>query len=288
MEDEELLDVVDEEIETEPTHEEMLEDSEEDSEDITETDSEEEVSQDDEEVVEDEEAKKSELQEEQKKIDRIVEDRLKRERRKNDRENAQLKQIATIMQKQLGAKTPEEALKQLVDYYNIPQEEYENNSYSEREQRILAEADANEIKSLGIQEMIAEANRISSIPKEKRTQRDNYVFNSLAEEITAEQEKVELQKIGGKEKIYNSSEFKEFRKQFNYNTPINVVYEMFTKLNPVQETKPASAGSASSKSTKQKYKDFYTQEEVSKFTEKDLDDPKLMAIVEDSMSKWKY
>ena len=81
----------------------------------------------------------------------------------------------------------------------------------------------------------------------------------------------------------NDSEFKEFAGQFNSKTPIKNVYEMYTKLN--QPVKPTVEKIGSMKSMAQdKVKDYYTEDEIRKLTDEELDNPKIWEAVRRSMT----
>ena len=64
---------------------------------------------------------------------------------------------------------------------------------------------------------------------------------------------------------------------------------MYDKLNKTTEKKtpPPSTGSVKTTGKSQEIKDYYTPEEVSKFTMQELkNNPKLMKAVEKSMAQW--
>ena len=110
---------------------------------------------------------------------RLLRDRLSRERQQK-KEMAKYKQLENIMKAGLGVETLDEAINKSSEFYkgqgvNIPVYQ-EESSYSERDEKILAEADAREIIALGKAEMENEANRIASIPENKRTVREKTVF----------------------------------------------------------------------------------------------------------------
>ena len=66
-----------------------------------------------------------------------------------------------------------------------------------------------------------------------------------------------------------------------------LAYEVVkAKKNATEKPKPQEIGGVNSSSSKEK--DFYTPSEVDKLTDKDYDNnPKLMDIVRQSMTKWK-
>ena len=87
-------------------------------------------------------------------------------------------------------------------------------------------------------------------------------------------------------KILNDKDFSSFRNQFNLNTEVSKIYEMYQKVNGTKPTQPKSPGSAKTTQSNNEIKEYYTPEEVRNFTEEDLDNPKLMAVIEKSMQLW--
>lgn len=188
---------------------------------------------------------------EEKIRDRLARDRASRER-KQSQEIAKYKQLESIMKAGLGVETLDEAISKSSDFYkgqgvNIPT--YQEDSYrTEREERILAEADAKELISFGKQEMEEEANRIAAIPESKRTLREKTVFNTLCKELINLRDIDTLKEKGYEVDLLNEKKFVDFRKQFNVNTPIESIVGMYKQINKVNVEKPASAGSAKSES----------------------------------------
>lgn len=182
----------------------------------------------------------------QKEINRIVESRLKRAERKHEKENQEFYEIEDILKQGLGVENRQDIIKSLRDFYGEKVQENPVRSINERDERVLARADANEIIDLGFNEMESEANRIASIPESDRTLREQEVFNILCEKMIEEKQLNELKNKGIKSEILEDKNFKEFKDKFNYNTPISDIYEMYSKLNAKPVEKPASAGSAKS------------------------------------------
>ena len=186
-------------------------------------------------------------EDEQKKIDHIVETRLKRERRNIEKDNKELYEIENILKAGLGVESRADMIKQLKDFYGdkVDNQLYQS-SHNEREERILAKADAEEIIELGLSEMETEANRIASIPEAERSIREQTLFNTLCESIIEQRQLNELKDKGIKTEILEDKEFKKFKDKFDFKTPISEIYEMYSKLNSKPVEKPASAGSAKS------------------------------------------
>jgi hypothetical protein len=222
-------------------------------------------------------------------VNRIVEARLKRERRKQEQELAKYEEVINILKAGLGKEDINEITSTMKEFYReqgieIP----ENKSRLEREERILAKADAEEIIEAGEEEMERVANEIAKKPAEKRTLREKIVFEEVCKSLIKTKSAKELAKIGVKPDILDDKEFQEFSKKFNLNTPITEIYELYSKIKNPNNTPKKPIGSVKNTAEKDIIKDFYTPEEVAQFTEEDLRNPKLMEAVENSMAKWKY
>lgn len=206
--------------------------------------------------------------------------------KKYEKELSKYKDTENILNAGLGTKDIDEATNQLREYYkeqgvNIP--DRIKPGLSEREQEILAKAEAEEIIELGKVEAEKEANILAS-RFETLTTREKAVFNTLASYLTSENEKLELQKIGVKADILEDKDFKEFRQEFSPKTSIVKIHDLYTKTKGEKET-PKPIGSMTT-TEPNKVKDYYTPEEARKLTDKDLDDPQIMKAVEYSMTKW--
>ena len=225
---------------------------------------------------------------EKKVEERLMRDRINRERKQN-KELAKYRQLENVIKAGLGVENIDDAINQSSEFYKeqgvtIP--EFKD-IYSERDEKILAKADANEIIELGKEEMEAEANRIASIPEANRTIREKTIFNTLCKELISLKDIDELKSKGYKTEILQTKEFSDFRNQFNVNTPISSIYEMYNKVNGQVAVQPKSPGSAKTNTTNNEIKDYYTPEEARKFTEEDLDkNPNLYKAIELSMLKW--
>ena len=224
---------------------------------------------------------------------KIFDSRWAREKDKIEKANAPLLQMESVLTKQLGATDRNDLVKKLGDFYNVDISS-PSGKLTERQERILANADAEDIKSLGYEEMVSEANRIASIPRDQRTIHDSVVFDSLAKELTEQKEKKELNEKGYDLAILEDGKFKDFRKKLNYDTSIAEAVDMYNLLvkgksieDKPKPVKPASAGSTKSNVTQAQLKDFYTYEEAMQFSKADFDkNPELYKRVQDSMSKW--
>lgn len=220
---------------------------------------------------------------------KIFDNRWAREKEKFEKENAPLFQIEDVLKGQLGATDRNDLVKKLGDFYQV---DINNASpkLTERQERILAKADAEDIKSLGMNEMVSEANRIASIPQEQRTVRENIIFGELASEITEQKNRSLLKEKGYDLAILEDNEFKDFRNKLNYRTSIAEAVDMYNAIKgktAQKPVKPASAGSTKSNITQNQVKDFYTREESLQYSKADFDkNPDLWQAMLNSMPKW--
>lgn len=187
-------------------------------------------------------------------VEEKIEARLIRDRNTREREEAKSRakyeELETIMKVALGAKDIDDVITKSKEFYKeqgiqIP-ETIIKSSYNEREEMILAKADAEEIIGLGKKEMEEEASRIASIPKNERSVRDNTIFKEVCTKLMIMKDEESLKSKGYDMKILEDKDFSLFRSQFNIDTPVSKIYEMYSKLNPKTVEKPASAGSAKS------------------------------------------
>lgn len=222
---------------------------------------------------------------------RLIRDRRKQEEKYNS-ELQKYKYLESIVNSSLGTSNIDDAISKSTEFYKeqgITIPAYKQDvSLTERQERILAEAEANEIKECGVKEMEDEANRIAQIPLDKRTTREKIVFKSLAEDLISRKNIKELKAKGYDAKILDSEDFNKFKLKFSVNEPIVDIYEMYQKINGnVKKQEPKSPGSARGTASNNEIKELYSPEEVRQFTEEDLKNPKLMKAVEYSMTQWR-
>lgn len=226
----------------------------------------------------------------QSRIDKAVETRLKRERRENERKNKSLYQIEDALKKGLGVEDRAEILNKLNEFYEIPS----TNTPNVKDEEFLGKAYAQEIIDEGdIQEIEDEANRLASIPRDKRSARENAMFNTLCEKLVSNKQENELKNNGIGLEILSDKQFNSFRGKLNSDVSILEAVDMFNRLKQTEQEKkkekPASPGSAKSKGTTadSTVKEFYTFEEAKQFTRDELNRrPKLFEAIKKSMPKW--
>ena len=192
----------------------------------------------------------------------------------------------------LKAGTGEEDLDKLTetftDFYarkgiEIPSEP----TYNDNDMKVLANAEADSIISLGFEDVVEEVDRLAELGIDNMTPREKLVFTKLAEYRKSEQDRKELAKIGVGTKALEDKDFIEFAEKLNPSMSIKDKYEMYAQYKP----KPKVETMGSMKNTTNNdsgVKDFYTRDEALKFTKKDFDkNPALYKAVEQSMLKWK-
>lgn len=222
----------------------------------------------------------------QEEVDRMMKDRIKRERNRLDRDYreqlSKYEELAYLTQEGLKASNLEETLEKSRSFYGKQGIKYQpaNNT---REDEILANAYAREIieDSDSIEEIKAAADKLlkkgTSI-----TNREKLVVQGLIGEMESRERISNLKKLGVKEEVYNSDEFRAFEKKFAKDTPISDVYELYRTM-----TKPTKVvenpGSMKSVPAKEK-KAFITEAEYDKMTDKEIEEN--MDLIKMSMTKW--
>lgn len=225
----------------------------------------------------------------QAEVDEIVGKRLARNTAKIHKEyDRKYGQLESVLRAGTGKTNVEEMTDTFREFYEnkgiqIPTEP----QFTDKDTQILARAEAEDIISSGLEEVIEEVDRLAEIGTSNMTAREKAVFNELAKYRDRSEKNNELLRIGVTEEVFNSKEFNDFTKKFSSETPITEVYEMFNKLKPRKEVRTMG----SLKNTPQTdtgVKEFYSKDEALKFTKKDFDDnPELYNAVSKSMLKWK-
>lgn len=154
--------------------------------------------------------------------------------------------------------------------------------YSPRDIEVLAKAEADDIIRSGFDEVVEEVDRLTELGFDKMTAKDKAVFKALAEHRMNAERSNELTKIGVTEDVYNSPEFQSFAKKFTSDTPITDIYDIYAKTQPKKEFK--TMGSMKNSRDDGGIKEYYTQEEIERLTEEDLDDPRVWDAVRKSMT----
>lgn len=220
-------------------------------------------------------------------VDNILNSRTQSLNRKHQKELDKYRRTEEILRQGLGAETIDDINTQLTNFYKDQGVDIQEHSgRSDREERILARADVEEIVSLGDDEINSTINELAR--KNKRTVREEATLNGLMYEVSMRNATAQLKEIGADESITNSDAFKKFASQFNSNVPIKNIYELYNKSIGNLRKQPPTPGSMKSTSIENtEIKDFYTPEEARRFTREDLDkNPALFKALEQSMYKW--
>ena len=209
----------------------------------------------------------------------------KKLRREYDKKYSKLE---TILNAGLGTSSVDEATNKLGEFYKEKGIEIPNSyepKMSDDDIEVLADKDANEIISLGYDEMKEEGERLAKLGKDM-SQREKLVLEKLSNKAKEIEEMKELSAIGVSKEQVEDNDFKEFEKKLNPSLSLKEKYEMYQSTKPKKQIK--QMGSMKSGSTSNDLKDYYTYEEASKLTDDDYKkNPKLYEIIEKSMQRWK-
>jgi len=222
----------------------------------------------------------------QEEYNSMLKRRLDREEVKHQKELSKYRDTDNVLRSTLNLKEDDDTNAKLREYYEsegIKLPEAIKPGLSSREIEVLALADANEFIEDGYDAMKDEANRLANIGYKNLNEREKVIFNKLAETLTNEDNKRELLQLGAKEELLSDKSFNDFRKKFANNVPIKEVYEMYMKNNskPTVKENPGSMKNSEVSTTK----DYYTEEEIARLTDEQLDDPKIWKAVRNSMTK---
>lgn len=157
----------------------------------------------------------------------------------------------------------------------------EQPNYTAQDIEVLANADAEEIIRGGYDEVVEEVDRLTAKGIANMTAREKATFKALAEHRQGVERDRELSGLGVTEDVYGSQAFKDFASKFSASTPIKDIYDIYAKLQPKKNIQ--TMGSMRQRQDSG-VKDFYTQEEIERLTEEDLDDPKVWEAVRRSMT----
>lgn len=209
-------------------------------------------------------------------------------RREYEAKINKLGETETVLKAGLGVDTLDEALADLKDYYSgkgieIPESTFAN-GLSEKDMIALGKADAKEIITSGVDEVIEEVDRLAEIGYNNLSSREKALFMELAEVRKSYEKEKQFKEMGIPEETYKSVEFEAFAKKFAENVPVSEIVELFDKKN-LASPKKQTIGSMTTPPTA-KVKEYYTSEEVDKLTLQDLSNPQIMEAVTRSMAKW--
>ena len=222
------------------------------------------------------------------KLDEVLGKKIARREAKIRKEyESKYGELENVLKAGTGKETVDDMTNTFRDFYQkkgiqIPSKP----TYSERDDEVLARADADEIIKSGFDEVVEEVDRLANKGIANMSAREKAMFKTLAEYRQNTEQGNALAKMGVSEEVYNSKEFKDFSNKFSSSTPITEVYEIYNRMQPKKEVRTMGS-MKNSDSGDNGVKDFYTRDEALKFTKADFDkNPALFKAVEKSMQKW--
>lgn len=224
----------------------------------------------------------------QDEVDRMMSRRL---RRQEAQIRGEYEPLVNVLKAGTGRENLGEITEGLTEFYREKGYDLTPKSkapeFTEKELKVLANADAEEIIRDGEDAVAFEVDRLAKLGTEKMTARDKELYRVLGKHRQEAERGQKLSKMGVGEEIWRSEEFRTFAGQFASSTPIEKVYEIYQKTQPKQEI--FTTGSMRSGPTGDTgVKEFYSLDEARKFTKEDFDkNPKLYAAVQNSMQRWK-
>lgn len=170
---------------------------------------------------------------------------------------------------------------------NSIQKSYENQGINipkydqmltEKEQKALAKADAEEVIDLG--EEVMKQTFAELYAKEDRSVREEELMYLISQEHSKRMAKKDLLELGADpDKVLNDSKFKDFASKWSDNVSVKEIYQAYKKLNDKPVQKPASAGSVKNNESETSR---YTQAKIDNMTPQEMakawDDPEFRKI----------
>ena len=167
-------------------------------------------------------------------VDEMIAKKLAR-REAKIRKNYEKKygRLETVLKAGTGEEDVEALTNTFADFYakkgiSIPTEP----TYSDRDVEVLARAEADDIISLGLEEVVEEVDRLVALGVENMTPREKATFQRLATYRQNEEARIELAKIGVGDKILQDTEFVEFSNKLNPSLSIKEKYELYSQIKP--------------------------------------------------------
>lgn len=219
----------------------------------------------------------------QEEINKLMKDRISRERNKAKREYTPL---VDVLKAGTGKEDINDITKSLEEFYESQGVKI-NKSYDEYDTQLLAKAKAKLIIDEGYDSILEATNDLIK-NKDKMSAEDKIIFMQLADERKKIESIKELKSIGVKDEVLNNEDFINFTKKFNSNVSIRDIYEMYKKTIPQKEVAKPIGSMKSTTSGKEAIKEQYSKEEAEKYTREELDkNPKLFQAILKSMPSWK-
>ena len=191
-------------------------------------------------------------------------------------------ELEEVLKAGTGKESVEEITGTFRDFYTKKGVQFaQKPTYTDKDNEILAKAEADEIIRSGLEDVVEEVDRLADIGVQNMTPREKVLFKTLAEYRQNTERVNELTQMGVTEDVYNSEEFKEFAKQFNATTPISNIYNIYAKQKPKKEI--TTMGSMK-QGPVTGVKDYYTPAEIEKLSMDDLKNPAVWDAVRKSMT----
>lgn len=220
-------------------------------------------------------------------VDEIVKKKLHRQEQKLNREfNKQMskyKRAEEVLNAGLGTSNIEEATNNLTNFYKekgIKIPEY-HEQRSEHEIEVLAKDEANSIIDAGYDDIVEEVEKLAEIGIDNMSKRDKIMFQILANERTKLENEKEIASLGVSKEELESSEFKAFSDKYP-SLSLKDKYELYSQIKLKKQVN--KMGSMKNGQASQ-VKDYYTEEEISRLTEDDLNNPQVWEAVRKSMTQ---
>ena len=222
----------------------------------------------------------------QEEYNSMLKTRLDREDKKHQKELSKYRDTENVLRTTLNLKDGDDTNAKLREYYEaegVKLPEAIKPGLSTGEIEALAKYNAEQIIKSGYDEMKSEANRLANIGYNNLNESEKIVFDTICERLTEDKNKEELLKIGASEELLKDKSFVDFKSKFNSNVPMKDIYDMYMKTNN-KKTVKENPGSMKN-SDVSLVKDYYTDEEIAKLTDEQLDDPKIWEAVRKSQTK---
>ena len=157
---------------------------------------------------------KNSFTEEQKaQMTKIIQDRVSRAKKAEERKYSEL---VNVLSAGLGTNNLDELTQKAKAFYQEQGVEIPvKPSYSEDDERILANAEANNIIDLGYDEIVNETNEMMNRGVADLSPREKLVYKTLADKRKEIENVKELESIGVKRETIESNDFKNFTQKFN-------------------------------------------------------------------------
>ena len=242
---------------------------------------------------EDSKKEENKLEITQDELNRMIEERVKREKNTSRRNESNLRQeyenkianIENVIKAGFGTNNLDEGLDRIAELckqkgIKIPDM---INSNSQSDLEVLANHSASEIIADGYDAVDSELKRLAGKGVDKMTTREKLIFSKLNDQKKQMDNERELEAIGVKREILDSKEFKDFADKFTGSKfSMKEVYEMYAQNNkPKPKAKPI--GSMINNNPKQP-KDFISEAEYDKMSKKEIQDN--MSVIRKSMLRW--